>query len=250
MEAISLNVNGLRAALQKGLDAWLDAENPDLVFVQEVKWNDAEALRAALPGWHVHADLALKPGYSGVAILSRTVLQSMPAAELPTLPDALLGEGRYVAVRREGVTWLNLYLPSGSQGPARQALKMEALGMLAQWLEAQTEPTVLGGDWNLAPAAEDVHDPKRLDGQPGFTPEERDWFQGIAERGWHDAFRLHHPDAVEVYSWWSMRSAARERNKGWRIDHWVSNAPSRVQDASYEVLARFSDHAPVRLRWS
>lgn len=250
MEAISLNANGLRAALTKGLDAWLDAENPDLVFLQEVKWNDAEALCAALPGWQVTADLALKPGYSGVAILSRTALQPLPAEELPALPMALHGEGRYVAVCREGVTWLNLYLPSGSQGPARQTLKMEALVGLAAWLDRQRGPVVLGGDWNLAPAAADVHDPKRLDGQPGFTPEERDWFRAQAEHGWHDAFRLHHPNKAEVYSWWSMRSAARERNKGWRIDHWVTNEPSRVLDASYDALARFSDHAPARLRWS
>jgi exodeoxyribonuclease-3 len=117
-------------------------------------------------------------------------------------------------------------------------------------MAAQTAPVVLGGDLNLAPEARDVHDPKRLDGQPGFTPAERAWFAAQQASGWYDAFRMKHPNAVEVYSWWSMRSAARERNKGWRIDHWVTNAPERVLEASYDALARFSDHAPMRLRWS
>jgi exodeoxyribonuclease-3 len=247
VEAISLNANGLRAALRKGLDAWLEAENPDLVFIQEVKWNDETALRAALPGWEVAASLAQKPGYSGVALLYRGA--SEPAA-VPQLPKGLEGEGRYVARRIEGVTWLNLYLPSGSQGAGRQALKLEALEHLRVWLEAQQGPTVVGGDWNLAPAAPDVHDPRRIDGQPGFTPEERAWFASLAERGWVDAFRHLHPQSADVYSWWSMRADARARNKGWRIDHWVTNAPERAEDVSYDALARFSDHAPLRLRWS
>jgi exodeoxyribonuclease-3 len=247
VEAISLNANGLRAALRKGLDAWLEAENPDLVFIQEVKWNDEAALRAALPGWTVAASLAQKPGYSGVAVLSRG--PSEPA-EVPLLPPGLEGEGRYVARRIAGVTWLNLYLPSGSQGAGRQALKLEALALLGQWLDGQSGPAVVGGDWNLAPAAADVHDPRRLDGQPGYTPEERAWFAALAERGWVDAFRVKHPQSADVYSWWSMRSDARARNKGWRIDHWVTNAPERIEAVSYDALARFSDHAPLRLRWS
>ena len=247
MEAISLNANGLRAALRKGLDAWLEVEHPDLVFLQEVKWNDEGAVRAAFPGWHSYSSLATKPGYSGVLTLSRVALEPATA---PELPSGLVAEGRYLALRREGVTWLNLYLPSGSQGPDRQDLKMEALERLAEWMAAQTAPVVLGGDWNLAPEARDVHDPKRLDGQPGFTPAERAWFSAQQASGWQDAFRMKHPNAVEVYSWWSMRSAARERNKGWRIDHWVTNAPERVLETSYDALARFSDHAPMRLRWS
>jgi exodeoxyribonuclease-3 len=247
VEAVSLNANGLRAALRKGLDAWLDAENPDLVFVQEVKWNDEAALRAALPGWNVVASLAHKPGYSGVAILGRGKGDSAP---VPPLPRGLEGEGRYVAQCVAGVTWLNLYLPSGSQGAGRQALKLEALELLGQWLDGQSGPTVVGGDWNLAPASADVHDPRRLDGQPGFTPEERAWFAAMAERGWVDAYRAKHPQSADVYSWWSMRSDARARNKGWRIDHWVTNAPERVEAVSYDALARFSDHAPLRLRWS
>jgi exodeoxyribonuclease-3 len=109
---------------------------------------------------------------------------------------------------------------------------------------------VVGGDWNLAPGAADVHDPRRLDGQPGYTPEERAWFAALAERGWVDAFRAKYPQSADVYSWWSMRSDARARNKGWRIDHWVTNAPERIEAVSYDALARFSDHAPLRLRWS
>lgn len=247
MKAISLNANGLRAAWRKGLDAWLAAERPDLVFLQELKWNDADALRALFPDWMVYLDLAVKPGYSGVAILSRAELDLVA---VPELPDELMGEGRYVAGRLDGVVWLNLYLPSGSQGPQRQALKLVALEGLARWMARQEGPSVLGGDWNLAPSAEDVHDPKRLDGAPGFTKEEREWWQNQRDLGWYDGFRHCHPDASEVYSWWSARSGAHARNKGWRIDHWVTNAPQRVAGVAYASDARFSDHAPMRLHWS
>ena len=247
MRAISLNANGLRAALRKGLGAWLDAENPDLVFVQELQWNDLEAIESALEGWAVHASLADRPGYSGVAILSRS---PWPEAEVPSLPEGLIGEGRYAAINVHGQIWLNAYLPSGSSKPARQELKLQALTHLELWLERQKGTVVLGGDLNLAPEAIDVHDPLRLDGKPGFSPEERAWFGRIASKCLHDAFRLGRRGEREVYSWWSPRSGSRDRNKGWRIDHWITNAPERVLDASYDGLARFSDHAPMRLRWS
>lgn len=247
MQAISLNANGLRASLRKGLGAWLDAENPDLVFLQELQWNDLAAIELALEGWVVKASLADRPGYSGVAILSRS---EWPKAEVPSLPEGLIGEGRYVAVNVHDQIWLNAYLPSGSSKPARQELKLQALTHLGLWLDRQTGTVVLGGDLNLAPEAIDVHDPLRLDGKPGFCPEERAWFDGIASKGWHDAFRLGHRGEREVYSWWSPRSGSRDRNKGWRIDHWITNAPERVLDASYDGLARFSDHAAMRLRWS
>lgn len=250
MVAVSLNANGLRAAWKKGLGAWLDAENPDLVFLQEVKWNDLDGLKALVAPWHAVADLAQKPGYSGVAILSRRPLEVVAGEGLPQLPEELRGEGRYAAVRHDGVTWLNLYLPSGTQGPHRQALKLRALEDLGHWLGRAQGPVVIGGDWNLAPTALDVHDPKRLNGTPGFTPEERQWFAAQLAAGWVDAFRVRNPDSAEVYSWWSARSGAYDRNSGWRIDHWVTNCPERVLYADYVREARFSDHCPLRLRWS
>ncbi len=247
MEVVSLNANGLRAAWKKGLGAWLDAENPDLLFIQEVKWNDIEGLRSLAQGWHVVADLATKPGYSGVATLSRRPLNVLDSN---WMPDSLRSEGRCTSVEVDGVRWVNLYLPSGSQGAQRQALKLEALEALGGWLRSLQEPTVLGGDWNLAPSEFDVHDPKRLDGTPGFTPEERSWMAAIECEGWAEGFRHLNRNAREVYSWWSARSGAYDRNKGWRIDHFVTNCPERVQSVDYLRDCRFSDHAPVRLRWS
>jgi exodeoxyribonuclease-3 len=247
VKAISLNANGLRAAWKKGLGAWLDAENPDLVFIQEVKWNDVAGVQDLAEGWHVVADLAIKPGYSGVATLSR---HPHKVVELDWIPAALRGEGRCVAVEHDGVLWVNLYLPSGAQGAARQALKMEALEALSIWMRTANGPVVLGGDWNLAPRAVDIHDPKRLDGTPGFTEAERSWMAAMESEGWVEGFRHVNPNDFGVYSWWSMRSGAFERNKGWRIDHWVTNRSDRVQSVDYLRDCRFSDHAPVRLRWS
>lgn len=247
MVAVSLNANGLRAAWKKGLGTWLDAENPDLVFIQEVKWNDLAGLGKLAEGWHLAADLAVKPGFSGVATLSRRPLE---VCDVNWLPQSLHGEGRCVAVGFEGTTWVNLYLPSGTQGPARQALKLEALESLGTWMRTQSGPVVLGGDWNLAPGHLDVHDPKRLDGTPGFTNEERTWMAALAAEGWVDAYRNLNPSEPEVYSWWSMRSGAYDRNKGWRIDHWVTNDAKKVVSVDYLKELRFSDHAPVRLRWS
>ena len=247
MEVVSLNANGLRAAWKKGLGAWLDAENPDLVFIQEVKWNDIEGLRSLAQGWHVVADLATKPGYSGVATLCRRPLNVLDSN---WMPDSLRSEGRCTSVEVDGVRWVNLYLPSGSQGAQRQALKLEALEALGGWLRSLQGPMVLGGDWNLAPSEFDVHDPKRLDGTPGFTPEERSWMAANELEGWVEGFRHLNRNAREVYSWWSARSGAYDRNKGWRIDHFVTNCPERVQSVDYLRDCRFSDHAPVRLRWS
>ena len=247
MEVVSLNANGLRAAWKRGLGTWLDAENPDLVFIQEVKWNDVEGLRSLAQGWHVVADLATKPGYSGVATLCRRPLNVLDSN---WMPDSLRSEGRCTSVEVDGVRWVNLYLPSGSQGAQRQALKLEALEALGGWLRSLQGPTVLGGDWNLAPSEFDVHDPKRLDGTPGFTPEERSWMAAIEFEGWAEGFRHLNRNAREVYSWWSARSGAYDRNKGWRIDHFVTNCPERVQSVDYLRDCRFSDHAPVRLRWS
>jgi exodeoxyribonuclease-3 len=247
VEVVSLNANGLRAAWKKGLGAWLDAENPDLVFIQEVKWNDIEGLRSLAQGWHVVADLATKPGYSGVATLCR---RSLNVLDSNWMPDSLRSEGRCTSVEVDGVRWVNLYLPSGSQGAQRQALKLEALEALGGWLRSLQGPTVLGGDWNLAPSEFDVHDPKRLDGTPGFTPEERSWMAANELEGWVEGFRHLNRNAREVYSWWSARSGAYDRNKGWRIDHFVTNCPERVQSVDYLRDCRFSDHAPVRLRWS
>lgn len=111
-------------------------------------------------------------------------------------------------------------------------------------------PVVIGGDWNLAPQAKDVHDPKRLDGSPGFTPEERSWMKAREQEGWVEVFRHLHPDEEDVFSWWSMRSGAFDRNKGWRIDFWMTNTSERLVSVDYQRDFRFSDHAPVRLHFS
>lgn len=247
MVAVSLNANGVRAAWKKGLGTWLDAENPDLVFLQEVKWNDLAGLQDLLHGWFVVADLAQKPGYSGVATLCR---QPVEQVAMDWIPPSLQGEGRCIAVRFQGTMWVNIYLPSGSQGADRQGLKLEALDALKRWMQNEKGPVVFGGDWNLAPTPLDVHDPKRLDGTPGFTAAERQWMAAREQEGWVDAFRYRNPEAAAVYSWWSLRSGAFDRNKGWRIDHWVTNVPDRVLSVHYERGCRFSDHAPVRLHFS
>jgi exodeoxyribonuclease-3 len=254
---VNYNINGLRAALRKGLLQWLEHVQPDVLCLQEIKI-DPQALQETLrehPGlkklfphqqWHS----AEKKGYSGVALLSKLEPTHVWTGCNHPAYDA---EGRMLRARfaagSQNLDVMSLYLPSGSQGEARQAVKEAFMDYLTQWLPTQpgyNQQLVLTGDFNICHEAIDIHDPVRLKTVSGFLPHERQWLTQLQGLGYTDSFRHLHPHQPDHYTWWTFRGGAKERNKGWRIDYqWVPN-PLQGGIVQHQLVREldFSDHIP------
>ena len=257
MRVISLNVNGIRSAANKGLFDWLPQQDADILCLQEIKaqLSDLEGDRRFSPeGWHAHFNHAQKKGYAGTAIFSRR----QPEQILNRLGNAEFDdEGRYLEMRYGKLSIVSLYLPSGSAGPERQASKNRFLEfflpLLRQWI-ASGRDYVICGDWNIAHRNIDLKNWRSNQKNSGFLPHERDWLdQVFGDLGWVDGYRRLHPAAEgEAYTWWSNRGNAWANNVGWRIDYQVLS-PSmgeRVRAASVYKTTRFSDHAPLTLDYA
>ena len=250
MKIISYNLNGIRAAIGKGLLSWLADESPDIFCIQESKAQPEQIDVTAFAelGYHAYIHSAEKKGYSGVCIFSKTE---------PDLVQAGMGKPRYDSEGRVlradfgDLTVVCVYVPSGTTGDVRQEFKMDFLEVFLKWLNTlrQTRPHVIVcGDYNICHHPIDINHPERQVGVSGFLPEEREWMDRLEASGMLDSFRLF-DTAPERYSWWSYRFGARERNAGWRIDyHWVSE-PLRPRLTGARILteAVHSDHCPVEL---
>jgi exodeoxyribonuclease III len=257
VKIVTYNVNGIRAASKKGFLEWVATHKPDVLCLQEVKAFEKDAPLAALTalgyGWVWHA--ASKPGYSGVATfyLDSAKLVSSITASGHALTDT---EGRVLETCHETVAGrrfsvVNVYAPSGTTGGVRQEVKYAFLAHFLPHLQARALATgslVVCGDFNIAATEQDIHNPKANAKSSGFLPEERAWLVTLAEAGFSDPYRTLYPEGSE-YSWWTYRAGARERNLGWRIDHfWLSVSLAFLAKSVFhykELLA--SDHAPVML---
>jgi exodeoxyribonuclease-3 len=249
---ITANLNGIRAAARKGFFGWMDRQQPDIVCVQETKAQEHQLPPEALdiPGFHTAFVDAQKKGYSGVGIYAKNapdrIVRGLGIEEY----DA---EGRFVRMDFSGgLSVASLYVPSGTSGPARQAVKETFLDrFLAELVRMKNEgrSIIVCGDYNIAHRDIDVFDPKSCARTTGFLPQERAWFDDVTERaGWVDAFRVVNHEARQ-FSWWPNFPAAWERNLGWRIDYQLVTpdlAPA-VRAASIYREERFSDHAPVTI---
>ncbi len=244
----TFNVNGIRAAERKGFSDWLKETGPDIVCLQETKAqpdqipDNFEAL-----GYHTSWHSAEKKGYSGVGILSR---QKPDLIKTDTGVNWIDSEGRVMLHEYPQFRIFSLYLPSGTTGSVRQDLKMEFLDFFTGFtkeLLQDSRPLLLCGDFNIAHTEIDIHDPVRNKKNSGFLPEEREWLTKYLELGLHDVFREHHPGEPDLYSWWTYRSAAKSRNKGWRIDYQIANKAMREASKSAEIEREInmSDHVPV-----
>ena len=250
MKIISYNVNGIRAALSKDFAGWLADENPDIICLQETKAQPEQIDTDIFTrlGYYCYFHSAHKKGYSGVAILSKTPPDSIVAGMDMEKYDA---EGRVLCADYGNLSVVSVYIPSGSSGDERQLFKMEFLIDFQKYIDKlrHTRPNIIVcGDYNICHKPIDINNPQRQVGVSGFLPEEREWMDSFQSSGMLDSFR-EFSQAGEQYSWWSYRTAARERNLGWRIDyHWVS-APLQSQLLSAEILsnAYHSDHCPVML---
>ncbi len=251
---ITANLNGIRAAARKGFFTWMLAQAPDVVCIQETKAQEHQVPPEALdlPAFTTAFVDAQKKGYSGVAIYAKRtpdrIVRGLGIEEYDI-------EGRFVRMDFGDLSIASLYVPSGTTGPARQAVKEAFLdrfiALLAKF-KNEGRRFIVCGDYNIAHREIDVFDPKSCAHTTGFLPQERAWFDDVTDRvGWVDAFRIvnHEP---RQFSWWSNFPGAFERNLGWRIDYQLvtPNVARAVQAASIYRDERFSDHAPVTIDYA
>jgi exodeoxyribonuclease-3 len=254
----SLNLNGIRSATSKGLQAWLTHARPDCICVQEVKAqaSDVQGRFEQLADLKGYFHFAQKKGYSGVAAYTRLepseVLTGFGSSEF----DA---EGRYVELRfdRAGVkrSIISCYFPSGSSGQERQQAKYRFLDEFyphLQRLKAERE-FVLCGDVNIAHQEIDLKNWRSNQKNSGFLPQERAWMTRLlADAGMVDVYRQLHPHATEeAYTWWSNRGQAYAKNVGWRLDYHLASAglARGAQRVSVYKGEKFSDHAPLTVEY-
>lgn len=250
MKIISWNVNGIRAAEKKGFLDWLERESPDIVCVQETKAQKEQLSESLLKpkGYFTYWHSAEKKGYSGVATFSKKEAVSVTYGCGEKRFDE---EGRVLMTEFEEFVLLNIYFPNGGRGDERVRYKLEfndhILDVVNE-LRSFEKKVITCGDYNIAHKEIDLADPVRNAKVSGFLPEERAWLDKWVEHGQVDTFRLF-CDKPEKYTWWDMRTRARERNAGWRIDyHFVSDdLAAFVRNAEIHAETQGSDHCPISL---
>lgn len=251
LRIISLNLNGIRSASNKGLYTWLKKQDADIVCMQELKAQAADMTREMLQpeDYHGYFHYAEKKGYSGVGIYTRQ--QPDAIIEGLGIPD-IDSEGRYIEARFGNLSVVSLYLPSGSSGEERQAFKFSVMARFMPHLEAlraSGREVVVCGDWNIAHQETDLKNWRGNKKNSGFLSEERAWLTDLFGRvGWVDVYRLLHPDTLEeCYTWWSNRGQAWAKNVGWRIDYQIATPgiATTAKKAAIFKEERFSDHAPL-----
>ncbi|MFN5349629.1 MAG: exodeoxyribonuclease III [Polaromonas sp.] len=258
----SLNLNGIRSATSKGLEAWLESYQPDCICVQEVKAQaaDVQGKFEALAGLKGYFHFAEKKGYSGVGIYSKHEPTDVIVGYGSTEFDA---EGRYLELRFDRPSRKNLpklsiisaYFPSGSSGPERQEAKFRFLAEFYPHLLAlkQKRDYVLCGDINIAHQEIDLKNYKGNKKNSGFLPEERAWMTRLlSEAGKVDVYRQLQPSTTDAaYTWWSNRGQAYANNVGWRLDYQIATPSMAALALKAEIYKeqRFSDHAPLIINY-
>jgi len=249
LKIISYNVNGIRAALKKGLIDWLADENPDIFLVQETKAKPHQIEKDSFEsaGYHVFAHSAEKPGYSGVAIFSK---KKPDHVEEGCGIEKYDREGRVLRADFGELTVLSTYFPSGSSSEERQAFKMEFLNdfmPFAESLVKQRRKVLISGDYNICHRPIDIHNPVSNKNSSGFLPEERQWVTDFLDAGFIDTFRYFRGDETDRYSWWTYRFNARKKNLGWRIDYHMVSRDLEPQLRNADIMddVFHSDHCPV-----
>lgn len=248
MRVLTFNANGIRSAATKGFFEWVMHQHADVICIQETKSQEHQLTSDAfkLKGYQSYFFDAEKKGYSGVAVYTRhqpdKVIMGLgfPCADT---------EGRYLQIDLGQLSVASLYLPSGTSGEERQAVKFHFLDEFKKKLKSMLSSKrsfILCGDWNIAHKPIDLKNWRANQKNSGFLPEERAWLDEIIELGWVDAFRVCNAQAEE-YTWWSMRGQARAKNVGWRIDYQMVTPDLKDKITSVKIFRdkNFSDHAPL-----
>lgn len=255
MRIVTWNVNGIRAAIRKGIDSFFEKIKADVWMLQEVR-----CLPEQLPkdwqipeGYQMILHPAEKKGYSGVATISKIEMMEEGRGMQGEI-DIDDSEGRVLVTRHEDLILVNTYLPSGSSKEERQQYKET---WMAQWREFirpllhSDQTVIVAGDLNIAHTENDIWNPKGNAKSSGFLPHEREWFSELLAEGWHDLFREHVGADEKTFSWWSNRGQARAKDRGWRIDYLLGNEVAMKRLKSVKIDRQggleVSDHAPVIL---
>lgn len=247
MRFISWNVNGLRACYGKGFEEAFRTLDADFFCLQETKMQEGQ-LDAAFEGYRSYWNYAEKKGYSGTAVFTRreplAVTYGLGAEEHDR-------EGRVITLEMEDFFLVTVYTPNSQDELRRLDYRMEWEDAFRQYLLGldARKPVVVCGDLNVAHREIDLKNPKANRRNAGFTDEERGKFQALLDAGFVDTFRYFYPDLEGIYSWWSYRFRAREKNAGWRIDYFLVSArlTERLQEAKIHTEVYGSDHCPVEV---
>ena len=242
------NVNGLRSIAKKGFFEWVAEFNPDCFCINEAKVTQElipDEIRN-IPGYHSYFSCAERKGYSGVALYTKkkpiSVVHEMGIKKFDE-------EGRYLQADFDDYTLVCCYYPNGKASPERLAFKLEfyeAFLKHAQKLRKEGKRLIICGDFNTAHKEIDLARPKENVEISGFRPEERAWMDKFVSKGFVDTFRHFH-DGPKFYTWWSLRTAARSRNVGWRIDYFFvsDDLTANLQNAAIHSDVMGSDHCPI-----
>lgn len=249
MRVISFNANGIRSAANKGFFQWLQQIDADIICIQETKAQEHQlATDVFYPtGYHCYYFDAEKKGYSGVAIYSKVEPEAVIKGLDWTLCDC---EGRYIQADFPGLSVASLYLPSGSSGDERQAIKIQFLDKMSEVLRncrQQKQDFIICGDWNIVHKEIDIKNWRSNQKNSGCLPEERAWLDLVFDEiGFVDGFRVVNQEPHQ-YTWWSNRGQAYANNVGWRIDYHVvtPNIAKQIRDVAIYKDEKFSDHAPL-----
>ena len=249
MRLLSWNVNGIRAALNKGAAEAITNAAPDILCLQETKARPEQVeLPLDLGGYKTYWNSAEKPGYSGTAIFTREEPLQVTLGMNLEEHDR---EGRVLTAEYPDFVLVNVYTPNAQDGLRRLDYRLEwdaaFRAYLAHLEETRKKPVIFCGDLNVAHQEIDIARPKENRKSAGFSDQERASFSQLLESGFVDTFRHFHPDQAEAYSWWSFRARARERNVGWRLDYFGVSRPfmGRVTSACILPEITGSDHCPV-----
>ena len=247
LKLISWNVNGLRACCDKGFRESFERLDADFFCLQETKMQ-AGQLDLQFEGYQSYWNYAEKKGYSGTAIFTRHQPLSVAYGIGVEEHDH---EGRVITLEMDQFYLITVYVPNSQDELRRLAYRMTWEDAFLSYLKKLEEkkPVVVCGDLNVAHQEIDLKNPKTNRKNAGFTDEERDKFTTWLNAGFTDTFRYFYPDQKEIYSWWSYRFKAREKNAGWRIDYFVTSASlnDKLVDAKIHTDVFGSDHCPVEL---
>ncbi len=247
MKLISWNVNGLRACVQKGFLDFFHEADADIFCVQETKLQEGQ-IDLKLPGYYQYWNYAVKKGYSGTAVFTKTEPIQVTYGIGMEEHDQ---EGRVITLKYDSCYVVTVYTPNSQSELARLDYRMQwetdFLAYLKR-LEAD-KPVIFCGDLNVAHAEIDLKNPKTNRKNAGFTDEERQKFTEVTQAGFIDTFRYFYPNQEGIYSWWSYRFKAREKNAGWRIDYFCvsESLKEKLKDAKIHTEVLGSDHCPVEL---
>lgn len=249
MKIISWNVNGIRAITKKSFFADLKLLDPDIICLQETKANDdqvAETL-VSLDGNFIFSNSAVRPGYSGTAVISKITPLNIAKDIGISEHDS---EGRVLCLEFEQFFLVNVYVPNSGAELARLSYRQEWDKAFLAYLKnlEKIKPLVICGDLNVAHKSIDLARPKEnYNKAAGYMQEEIDGMDRLTSEGFADTFRHFYPDQAERYTWWSFRAGARRKNIGWRIDYFLVSRSflPKVKDAFIREEISGSDHCPI-----